>query len=62
MIEKAVIDRFEGTFAVLLIGKNSRRVRIPNQLIPKSAKEGTWLKVEYDGNELIKIEIDRERM
>jgi hypothetical protein len=60
MIEKALVDRFEGTLVVLLIGKNSRRVNVPNQLIPKQAKEGTWLRVEFDGTEITKIEIAPE--
>lgn len=60
MSEKAVIDRFEGTFAVLLIGDDSRRLNVPKQLIPKRAKEGTWLQLEYDGNELVKITVDKE--
>jgi hypothetical protein len=60
MIEKAVIDRFEGTLAVLLVGDKSRRVNVPKQLIPKQAKEGAWLKVEFDGNEIKHIDIDPE--
>jgi hypothetical protein len=60
MIEKAVIDRFEGTLAVLLVGEKSRRVNVPKQLLPKRAKEGTWLKVVFDGSEILKIEIDPE--
>jgi len=60
MIEKAVLDRFEGTLAILLIGKKKRRVNVPMQLLPRQAKEGTWLKVEFDGSEIVKIEIDLE--
>ncbi len=60
MIEKAVLDHFDGTLAVLLIGKKSRRVNLPMQLLPAQAKEGTRLKVEFDGSEIVKITIDTE--
>ena len=60
MIEKAVLDRFEGTYAVLLVGKNKRLLNVPEQLVPRRAKVGALLKVIYDGHELLKIEMDTE--
>jgi hypothetical protein len=49
---KAVIDRFAGKNAVVLLGEDEIKVDIPKQLLPKGAKEGSWLKVS--------IELDRE--
>ncbi|NLL58351.1 MAG: DUF3006 domain-containing protein [Firmicutes bacterium] len=43
---KAVIDRFEGDYAVVLFG--DQKVDIPRQLLPKSAKEDSWLKVSFE--------------
>ena len=57
MLEKAVIEKFEGSYAVLLIGNQRRCVRFPRQLMPKGSKEGTQLLVEYDGKELVRISI-----
>ena len=60
MTEKAVIDRFESNYAVLLIGEEGRRLEVPRNLLPKNAKAGVWLQVEFDGKELIQIKIDQE--
>ena len=60
MIEKAVIDRFEDGFAVLLVGESNRLVSVPRKQLPKEVKEGTWLKVEFEGEELRSAEIDAE--
>jgi hypothetical protein len=62
MKEKAVVDRFEGAFAVLLIGENSRKVDIPRKMLPKGTKEGTWLQVEFEADTLKSAEIDPEEM
>ena len=40
---KAVIDRFEGDFAVLLVGEEELKVDLPKKLLPKEADEGSWL-------------------
>lgn len=45
---KAVIDRFEGDFAVVLFGDEEIKVDIPRQLLPKGAKEGSWLRVSFE--------------
>lgn len=60
MIEKAVIDRFEDGFAVLLVGETNRLVNVPRKRLPKGVKEGTWLKVELEGDLLASAEIDAE--
>ncbi len=45
---KAVIDRFEENLAVVLFGDEEIKVDIPKKLLPKGAKEGSWLKVSID--------------
>jgi len=45
---KAVIDRIEGNLAVVLFGDDEVKVNIPKKLLPKGAKEGSWLKVTID--------------
>jgi hypothetical protein len=46
VIFKAVIDRFEGDLAVLLVGEGERRVNVPRDQLPPGASEGDWLEVE----------------
>ena len=62
MSEKAVIDRFEEGFAVLIIGEADaeRQVNIPRKALPRGAKEGHWLQVEMDGDQLVSAVIDKE--
>lgn len=48
---KAVIDRFEGNYAVLLFGKKEIRVDFPRELLPEGVNEGTWLKITLDIDE-----------
>jgi hypothetical protein len=45
---KAVIDRFEGNVAVLLVGDNEVKVDLPKALLPKGSKEGSWLKLTIE--------------
>lgn len=60
MRQKAVIDRFEEDQAVLLVGDKERKLVVPRQSLPKGAKEGHWLKVELEGNNLVSAAIDQE--
>lgn len=60
MTEKAVIDRFEGKFAVLFVGEENRKVDIPRSQLPAGVEEGMWLRVELDGGRLVRAEIDPE--
>lgn len=43
---KAVIDRFEGDLAVLIVGEEEQRMNVSRKLLPKQAKEGSWLQLE----------------
>ena len=57
---KAVIDRFEGAFAVISIGDDNRRLDVPRKILPKGSKEGSWLQVKLDGDNLVHVELDPE--
>jgi hypothetical protein len=45
---KAVIDRFEGKYAVVLFGEEEIKVDVPRKLLPDGAREGSWLKVSFE--------------
>lgn len=45
---KAVIDRFEGDYAVVLFGDEEIKADIPKKLLPKGSKEGSWLKINFE--------------
>jgi len=57
---KAVIDRFEGNNAVLSVGEENRQIVVPRKSLPKGIREGVWLQVEVEGDQLISAEIDEE--
>ncbi|MBS4022986.1 MAG: DUF3006 domain-containing protein [Dethiobacter sp.] len=45
---KAIIDRFEGDYAVVLFGDEEIKADIPKKLLPKGVREGSWLKVSFE--------------
>ncbi len=55
---KAVIDRFEGKQAVLILGEGERQLNVPRTLLPKKAKEGSWLQVEIENESLLSAVLD----
>lgn len=55
---KAVIDRFEAEFAVLIVGDDERRMNVLRKLLPKRVKEGQWLQVEILDDQVCNITID----
>jgi hypothetical protein len=55
---KAVIDRFEGEYAILIVGEDEKRINVPRKVLPKQAREGLWLKVEIRNGEVCDITID----
>lgn len=59
MKEKGVIDRFEGSKAVILIGSEQDRYVIDKSMLPAGAKEGDWLKVNIGNDHIFGIESDR---
>lgn len=60
MIEKAVIDRFEESQAVLLVGEQERKLIVSRKDLPRGAKEGSWLKIELEGERLLSAMIDED--
>jgi hypothetical protein len=60
MKEKAVIDRFEDGWAVLLVGEGERKLDVRRKALPRGAREGHWLQVEVEGETLLSASIDRE--
>lgn len=59
-MQQAVIDRFEGNTAVLLLGEAETKLNVPRPSLPKKAKEGDWLKVEIADGKVVSAEIDEE--
>lgn len=58
---KAVIDRIEdGKHAVLILNGNGEQKVISVDDLPAGADEGTWLQVEFDGDDITSIIIDEE--
>ena len=55
---KAVIDRFEGEYAILIVGEDEKRINVPRKVLPKQAREGLWLQVEIRDGEVCDITID----
>jgi len=57
---KAVIDRFEGEFAILIVGEDEQRINVLRTLLPKQTREGSWLQVEIQNGEVSSVVIDEE--
>jgi hypothetical protein len=56
----AVIDRFEGDMAVLLIGEQHELMNIPRSQLPDHAREGDYLRIEVRDGEVTSAAIDSE--
>jgi hypothetical protein len=57
---KAVIDRFEGNLAVLLLEEGQERVNVPRGSLPEKSREGTWLQVEIEDGEVRQAVLDED--
>ena len=57
---KAVIDRFEAEFAVLIVGEDERRMNVLRSLLPEQAKEGQWLLLDVVGGEVRNVSVDEQ--
>ena len=55
---KAVIDRFEGDLAVLIVGEKEQHLNVSRTLLPKQAKEGSWLQLDILDGEPHNISLD----
>ena len=56
MVKKAVIDRFEGKQAVLLV--EEKPFNVLRSALPKGVKEGDWLEVVLEGGRLVSAKVD----
>lgn len=56
--EQAVIDRFEGAHAVLLIGATQQPLDVPRQQLPPAARAGDWLRVTLAAGTLVAAQLD----
>jgi hypothetical protein len=60
-MKKAVIDRIvDEKHAVLLIGENEEEKVISCSLLPEGAGEGSWLNVQFRGDQLVSIAVDQD--
>jgi len=59
MKTKAVIDRFEGDKAVLLVGEEEDKLIVPRASLPSGAKEGQWLQVDVEDDRVQSAIIDK---
>lgn len=57
---QAVIDRFEGEWAVLIWvdQQESSELIVRREQLPAAAQEGAWLSVKHCGDELISVVLD----
>jgi hypothetical protein len=60
MKTKAVIDRFEEDLAVLIVGEEENKLIVPRASLPQGVKEGQWLQVEVEDDQIISAVIDED--
>lgn len=56
----AVIDRFEGSFAVLLVGATQQPLDMPRQQLPPDAQPGDWLQISIEDGAVVAATLDPE--
>ena len=56
--DRAVIDRFEGRSAVLLVGDEGRPVDVFRRQLPRTAREGQWLRITLRDGEIVQAVVD----
>ena len=57
---KAVVDRFEGDKAVILVGQEQEQLVVDRRQLPAGTREGHWLCTEVRDDVLISAELDEE--
>ncbi len=56
-----MVDRIvDKRHAALLVGDNEVEKIVFVDKLPSGAGEGTWLRVEFEGDELVAVEVDAE--
>ena len=58
MGEKAVVDRFEGSKAVLLLDDGKCQLVVPRSELPVGTRAGAWLQVDVKSNRLVSASLD----
>lgn len=48
----AVLDRFEGDMAILLLGAENKKVQWPRELLPQDSREGQIFTISLDADHL----------
>jgi hypothetical protein len=56
----AVIDRFEGNTAVLLVGDERQVLNILRHTLPAGAREGMWLNITLEGGMVTQAALDED--
>jgi len=61
MRDKAVVDRIvDGRHAVLLVGQEQVERIVDVNCLPQGVREGTWLRVRFEDDHLVEVEIDHQ--
>ena len=61
MDEKAVVDRIEdGDLAVVLVGDDEVEHVVSLGQLPPGTESGSWLRVEFDGDQLLWAVLDED--
>lgn len=58
--EQGVIDRFEGEYAVILVGQAQRPLDVARAILPPTAREGDWLRIQFVDHQVTAIALDPE--
>ena len=57
---QAVVDRFEGDKAVILVGEEEQELVVERGKLPAGTNEGDWLKADVQDDVLLAAELDPE--
>jgi hypothetical protein len=57
-MQLAVVDRFEGELAVLLVGDERQPFDVRRSHLPPGTREGQWLRVEISDGQLLGVSWD----
>lgn len=53
-----MVDRFEGSQAVLLLDDGKRQLVVPRSELPDGTRAGAWLQVDVKSNRLVSASLD----
>jgi len=59
-MQNAVIDRFEGDYAVLFFTDSNTPVNVLRRELPEEVNEGDYLKLELRDSHVIQVEYDSQ--